>query len=295
VIREQLGLIGIGLLGTALASRFAEVGFTVIGYDVSAERLKALMELGGEATGSAAQVAQRCARLVICLPHSRVTSSVLQEIEPHFRAGALVVDMTTGAPDEMEQFGRRLAERGLRYLDATVAGSSRQVLAGEAIVMAGCDDGAWYEAAREILSSFAAKSFHVGPCGAGARMKLIVNLVLGLNRAVVAEGLAFAEACGVDGELALELLKASPAYSRAMDTKGTKMLRRDYKPEARLRQHHKDVRLILSEGERSGARLPLSWLHDQLLSEAESAGYAEADNSAIIEVLRSTGSRKIAE
>jgi 3-hydroxyisobutyrate dehydrogenase-like beta-hydroxyacid dehydrogenase len=111
-------------------------------------------------------------------------------------------------------------------------------------------------------------------------------LVLGLNRAVLAEGLAFAEACGVDAALALEILKTGPAYSRAMDVKGRKMLAREYEPEARLRQHHKDVRLILAEGEHHGASVPFSALHDELLSRAEEAGYADADNSAIIEVMR---------
>lgn len=75
-------------------------------------------------------------------------------------------------------------------------------------------------------------------------MKLIVNLVPGLNRAVLAEGLAFAEACGVSAEAAPAVLKSSPAYSRAMDVKGEKMIARDYTPDACLRQHHKDVRLI---------------------------------------------------
>jgi 3-hydroxyisobutyrate dehydrogenase-like beta-hydroxyacid dehydrogenase len=142
------------------------------------------------------------------------------------------------------------------------------------------------QAAAGILEAITPVRFHAGPCGAGARMKLIVNLVLGLNRAVLAEGLAFAEACGVDAGLALAVLKASPAYSRAMDVKGAKMISRDYTPEARLRQHRKDVRLIIEESERNGAGVPLTRLHDELLEQAERAGYADLDNSAIIEILR---------
>jgi 3-hydroxyisobutyrate dehydrogenase-like beta-hydroxyacid dehydrogenase len=113
-------------------------------------------------------------------------------------------------------------------------------------------------------------------------MKLVVNLVLGLNRAALAEGLALAHHCGLDPTAALEVLRAGPAYSRMMDIKGAKMLAGDFTPQARLAQHLKDVRLILKLGEASGARLPLSTLHRALLEQLAAAGYHDADNSAII-------------
>jgi 3-hydroxyisobutyrate dehydrogenase-like beta-hydroxyacid dehydrogenase len=113
-------------------------------------------------------------------------------------------------------------------------------------------------------------------------MKLVLNLVLGLNRAVLAEGLCYAAAAGVDPAAALEILKAGPAYSRVMDTKGQKMLAGDFTAEARLSQHLKDVRLILESGARAGASLPLSSVHRALLEKAEAAGFGAADNSAVI-------------
>lgn len=124
------------------------------------------------------------------------------------------------------------------------------------------------------------------PRGSGARMKLVVNLVLGLNRAVLAEGLAYAEHCGLDGEAALEVLRDSMAYSRIMDTKGEKMLKSEYSPQARLSQHLKDVRLILDTGSSTGAKLPLSTLHGELLEQVESRGHGGEDNSAIMRYFR---------
>ena len=117
-------------------------------------------------------------------------------------------------------------------------------------------------------------------------MKLVLNLVLGLNRAVLAEGLEFARASGIDPAVALEILKSGPAYSRAMEAKGEKMLTGDFEPEARLSQHLKDVRLILAYGEKLGAKLPLSALHRELLEAAETAGFGGADNSAIIKAFQ---------
>ena len=114
-------------------------------------------------------------------------------------------------------------------------------------------------------------------------MKLILNLVLGLNRVVLAEGLAFAASfAGVDPNQALAILKAGPAYSRVMDTKGLKMLTEDFSTEAKLSQHLKDVRLILEAGRQAGARIPFSSLHCKLLEQVEAQGFGGADNSAII-------------
>jgi 3-hydroxyisobutyrate dehydrogenase-like beta-hydroxyacid dehydrogenase len=113
-------------------------------------------------------------------------------------------------------------------------------------------------------------------------MKLVFNLVLGLNRAALAEGLAFANACGLDPAEALRVLRSGVAYSRVMETKGPKMVGHDFRPQARLSQHLKDVRLILAEARRAGAAVPLSELHRALLERLEAAGLGDADNAAII-------------
>ena len=162
-----------------------------------------------------------------------------------------------------------------------MGGSSRQVLAGQAILICGGEPEA-IAACEDVFTVCVRQWFHVGPCGPGARMKLVLNLVLGLNRAVLAEGLSYAAASGVDPAAALEILKAGPAYSRVMDTKGRKMLDGDFSVEARLSQHLKDVRPILYTGARSGAALPLSTVHRRLLEDAEAAGFGAADNSAVI-------------
>ena len=113
-------------------------------------------------------------------------------------------------------------------------------------------------------------------------MKLAVNLVLGLNRAVLAEGLSFAERLGLDRTTTLEVLKAGPAASAVLTTKGQKMLDRDFEPQARLAQHLKDVRTILETGSAIGARLPLSGTHQVLLEELVEAGMGDPDNSVVI-------------
>ncbi len=116
-----------------------------------------------------------------------------------------------------------------------------------------------------------------------------MNLVLGLNRAALAEGLGFARRCGLDPVAVLDVLRGGAAYSRVMDTKGPKMLAGDFAPEARLAQHLKDVRLIRSQGDRAGAHLPLSEVHERLHAELVRAGFGECDNSSVIRAFDPAG------
>jgi len=277
---EPVGLVGLGLLGSALAERLLAADFRVVGCDLDPERVRHFEGLGGVAAADAADIARLCPRVLFSLPTSEIAASVAAEIAPSLVPNAVVIDTTTGHPRQMEEIARLLADRGAAYVDATVAGSSQQAREGNVIVMAG-GDGAVIDRCRDLFATFAREVFAVGPVGSGARMKLVVNLVLGLNRAVLAEGLAFARACGFNPADALRILAAGPAYSRAMDVKGEKMLRGDFTPQARLSQHLKDVRLILAEGAEVGARLPLSEVHRLLLEEVEAAGLGDADNSAI--------------
>jgi 3-hydroxyisobutyrate dehydrogenase-like beta-hydroxyacid dehydrogenase len=281
-----VGLIGIGLLGTALAARLAKAGFHVTGYDPDPGAAERLCALGGESLSSAVEVAGCCETLVWSLPGPLQVRETAALLEPVLPPDTFILDTTTGDPRDVEAHARRFAARGVSYLDCEIGGSSRQTAAGEAIVICGGDEAA-FERCRPILDAISAKVFHTGAPGTGTRMKLALNIAIGLHRAVLAEALSFAEANGVDPARALEILKAGPAYSRAMDVKGQKMISRDFTPEARLAQHLKDVRIILETGRSKNARLPLSALHERLLEEAVERGMASWDNSAVIEIFRS--------
>ena len=277
---NEIGGIGLGLLGSALSDRLTAAGWTVRGFDIAAERQSEHVSRGGVPVESACAAAESDV-LLLSLPTSRIVESVLGEIDDSVSHGQTIIDTTTGAPETVERIGRQLAERGIAYLDATVGGSSEQARNGDAIIMCGGERSA-FERSRELFDVLAQQTFYLGPSGSGSRMKLVLNLVLGLNRAVLGEGLAFAQACGIDGAVALDVLRAGPSWSKAMDTKGEKMLTGNFEPQARLAQHLKDVRLILEAGRQSNATLPLSELHEQLLAELVQAGCGELDNSAVI-------------
>ena len=282
IIKEPVGLIGAGLMGTAIAERLQAGGFRVLVWDVDASKLAGF---GAEAAADACMVVRGCDRIVLSLPDSQVVDGVIGETSAHLRPGSVILDTSTGKPETAVRLATALRERGVAYLDTTISGSSEQVRRGKGFVMVGGDEAAQAQCG-DIFAALGGPVVSVGGSGDAARMKLVTNLVLGLNRAALAEGLALAETLGLDPELTATILKSSAAYSRIMDSKADKMIHRDFSPVARVSQHLKDVDLMLQEGASGGLRLPLTETHRGILARAVAAGLGELDNSAIVEVLR---------
>lgn len=280
---HEIGLIGIGLLGSAIAQRLMDAGISVRGFDLDPGRCAWLAERGGITAEDPSQIFSCSKEVLLSLPTSQHVADLINSVEIPPANGCLLMDTTTGSPTEAEEMGKTLAETGVEYLDATILGSSNDLAIGQAILMAGGSD-AGFSRAKPIIDLLVKKSFHVGRWGAGSKMKLVVNLVLGLNRAVLAEGLSFAERLGFEKQTALDILSSGVAYSRVMETKGPRMIAGEFTPQARLKQHHKDVRLILEQASAGGLQLPLSELHERLLSECIEAGWGDLDNSAIVKL-----------
>lgn len=275
-----VGVIGLGLLGTALAERLLAAGYAVHVHNRTREKAAPLEALGAQWSDNPLA---DCDRVVISLYTTDVVEQVVAELDSGLHVGLTILDTTTGDPVRTPALGQRLAARGVAYYEGPISGSSEQTRRGEATALvAGPDD---CDACSDVLAALVARHFYVGPWGNGVRMKLVTNLVLGLNRAALAEGLTFANAIGLQPADALQVLLNCPAYSRTMDAKGPKMVAGDFTPQAKLSQHLKDVRIILDEADRARQPLPLSTLHRQLLEEAEQLGCGELDNSAIIQAI----------
>jgi 3-hydroxyisobutyrate dehydrogenase-like beta-hydroxyacid dehydrogenase len=289
---RAVGLIGLGLIGTALADRLIAAGKHGVGWDINPERVAALREKGGEVAPGAAEVFSCCRRVLLSLPSHHEVADVIQSAAAPSGLGLTIIDTSTGDPASTERLAGMLRDRGISYLDATISGSSAQVRAGAVTLMIG-GDAESIAASSDIFESIARQTFHTGPAGTGAKMKLVTNLVLGLNRAALAEGLTLAASLGLDLTLSLAVMRGSAAYSRIMDTKGERMIHGDFAPDARLSQHLKDVRLIVDIGRQAGLPMALSAAHRAVLEEAEAAGYGELDNSAIIKVLQAPGRNRV--
>jgi 3-hydroxyisobutyrate dehydrogenase-like beta-hydroxyacid dehydrogenase len=260
---RSVGVIGLGLLGSAIAARLSEAGFDVIGYDRSVDAMRRFPGRSGEA-------ARRAERVVLAVFDTSDVEAVLRE-----SSAKLYIDCTTGDPLRIQALAARLAEKGIGYVEAPIAGGSEAARRGEATMLIGGDS----KDCDDLLSAIASKRVHVGRVGMAARAKLATNLVLGLSRAALAEGMAFAESQGIGRAQFLDIISQTPAAAPSALRKGARMVSGDYAPESRIRQHLKDVHHMQ---ELSGVPLPLTAAHEDLLNAAVAAGDGELDNAALI-------------
>ncbi len=277
---QPIGVIGLGLMGTVITERLLEHGYPVVVWNRSPEKATPLLAAG--ATWSDNPLAE-CQRVILSLYSSDVVTEVIADLQAGLHPSQILIDTTTGEPEASLAHAQWLGERGVAYLDAPVSGSSQQTRLGEALIMVGGDHST-FDACSDLWKVLSRQVIYTGATSSASRMKLVSNLVLGLNRIALAEGLAFAKSIGVQPAAALKVLQASAAYSRAMDVKGAKMLAGDFSAQAKLSQHLKDVRLILQAASAAGVALPLSETHRRLLEQAEEAGYGELDNSSVIKL-----------
>jgi 3-hydroxyisobutyrate dehydrogenase-like beta-hydroxyacid dehydrogenase len=285
---SPVGLIGVGLMGTMFAERLIAAGHQVLGYDVVPEKNAHLATIGGKVAASGAEVARRCDAIVIMVfdtgqVEDVVENDILQAVGPG--SNKMVLCGSTCDPDRIAALGARATERGLRFLETPVSGTSQQCREGLGTGLIGGDPALANEV-KPILDALYPRQFHIGRHGDGNRAKLAINLILGINRTGLAEGLVFAERLGLDPATFLEVAKASAAYSRVMDGKGPKMLRRDYKPEGALEVTYKDATLAREQGQKVGQELPLLETYRGLIEAAIRHGQGELDNSSVIEEIR---------
>jgi 3-hydroxyisobutyrate dehydrogenase-like beta-hydroxyacid dehydrogenase len=278
-----VGVIGIGLMGEVYTQRLVAAGFAVIGFDVDAEKNKRLARLGARA-GSLADIARDCDPIVLAVFNTEQVEDVVERALMPAAAGKIVLCTSTCDPDRIAALGTRIAGK-LRFLETPVSGTSEQVRQGDGVGLIGGDQKIAV-AAAPVLDALFPRRFHIGKVGDGGRTKLAVNLILGLNRMALAEGLVFAERIGLDPAAFLKVARDSAAASQVMDTKGQKMVTGDFSPQGYVKQHLKDVHLMLEQVHRIGQKLPLLEVHADALEACMNHGEGELDNSVIIEEIR---------
>jgi 3-hydroxyisobutyrate dehydrogenase-like beta-hydroxyacid dehydrogenase len=285
----DVAVIGLGLMGSRMSGHILTAGHGVRGYDPDPARSAELEGKGGVATGSPAEAVQGCWAALLSLPTSDVSREVCLGVEGIAGSGVsplYVYDTTTGRPGDAVEIADALSGAGVVYSDSTVSGNSEVAERGELVVMVGGSMEA-YQRGVPIFEAIGRSHHHVGPVGSASRMKLIVNHALTVHRMALAEALVVAELADMDLETTLDVLKDSLAYSKAMDVWGNQMVAGDHEHAfARLRQSHKDARLIVEHGLELGATMDLAQVARAALAEGEENGLADMDNSSVAEVVR---------
>jgi 3-hydroxyisobutyrate dehydrogenase-like beta-hydroxyacid dehydrogenase len=281
-----VGIIGIGLMGEVYARRLAAAGFAVIGFDIDAAKSARLAAIGGRA-GTLAEVARDCNPIVLALFSTDQVEEVVEQTLVSAAAGKTVICTSTCDPDRIAALGARV-EGKLRFLEVPVSGTSEQVRQGDGVGLIGGDAEIAADAAP-VLDALFPRRHHIGKVGDGGRAKLAINLVLGLNRVALAEGLVFAERIGLDPSAFLAVARASAAASQVMDTKGPKMVAGNFTPEGRVKQTLKDAHLMLDQAGKAGQQLPLLSVHAEILDACLKHGEGDEDNSIVIAEIRRRG------
>jgi len=279
--RAPIGIVGLGLMGTVIAERLAADGHAALGFDVDATKGPTLSK------APLPELARRCRFIFVAVFDTgqveEVTADLLATVGDG--SGRTVLCVSTCDPDSIATLAVRAESRGLHFVEAPVSGTSEQVRRGDGVGLIGGEADSVARAAA-LLKAVFPRYFHLGAAGQGGRAKLAVNLILGLNRLALAEGLVFAERLGLEPAAFLEVARKAASYSQVMDVKGPKMVRGDFAPEGRARQTLKDVQLMLEQARRLRQQLPLASLNAEVLQACVRNGEGDLDNSVVIAEIR---------
>ena len=285
---QKLGIVGMGLMGQAFIQNLSQSHFSLQGFDIDADRMKDLRDQGGHPVDTPAKAAQGVNFVILSLPTSTIARDVLlgpNGVAEGASEGLLICDTTTARPADSEQLAEELEERGIRYLDSAVSGTSTMAENGDLIVIAGGKKED-FDACKSIFAGCSREAYYMGPSGSGARTKLVINLILAGNRLALAEGLVMGEKAGLEPHNLLEVLIDGACYSKTMIDKGPKMINADYAKQGQVKVSLKDSRLMIELGQQLGVPVLMTSLYSQILQTAYEKGYSEKDTVAFYEILR---------
>jgi 3-hydroxyisobutyrate dehydrogenase-like beta-hydroxyacid dehydrogenase len=285
---ERVAFLGLGIMGSRMAANLARAGFDLTVWNRTREKAEALAaELGAsvaDTPSDAARGAQAVITMVVDGPEVEAVLLGEHGAAEAMAEGALAIDMSTIAPSASREIAARLAERGVRFLDAPVSGSSPKAEDGTLTIMAG-GDAADFERARPLFDAMGELIVQVGPQGHGSMVKLINNTVAAVNTAALAEGLALARSAGIDTDVLVRVMRASSGASLMLEIKSGPMLGGDFEPLFKLAHMLKDVRHTLSEAERLGAGMSVCRTAELLYEDADAQGLGDEDFAAVFRVV----------
>ena len=286
---ETIGIVGLGLMGQAFASRIKDTQYNLIGYDPNPDRCA---EFGiNRIANSLSDLASACSVILLCVFDTNQVQEVL--FSPNGLAAGCqsskppqIICTSTCDPEQLLKISQRCAHTNIPFLELPISGTSMQVANGDCLGLMGGSINLC-NALAELLDLLCPNRYFIGNVGDASKAKLAINLVLGLHRASLAEGLSFGNSIGLDSEKLLNIFQHSAAASSVMKIKGPLMVQRNYqKPQSRVDQSLKDFSLIQGLAKNSNQHLPLANIYIQLLQSCVALGEEKMDNAIIYEAIR---------
>jgi 3-hydroxyisobutyrate dehydrogenase-like beta-hydroxyacid dehydrogenase len=284
-MNPTVGVIGLGIMGSAMAANLVKSGFKVVGHDVAALARRIHARAGGVVARSNADVARRAPIVITSLPSAAALAAVAEEVAAARRRGLIVVETST-LPIPVKEAARvALARAGTTLLDCPLSGTGAQARAKDLLVYASGPRAA-FVACERVFRGFARGAHYVGAFGAGSKMKYVANLLVAIHNVAAAEAFTLARKAGLDPALVLKVVGDGAGGSRMFQVRGPMMVAEDYRDATmKIEVWQKDMHIIGEFATKLGCPTPLFATSAPIYTAAMGLGYAKQDTAAVCAVL----------
>jgi putative dehydrogenase len=278
-------MIGLGIMGSAMAANLMKARYAVTGYDVLPARRRHHTRAGGDAARSVRDVGGAATVVITSLPSAPSLLDVATELAGSPRPPKYVVETSTLPIAVKEDARARLAAVGTMLLDCPLSGTGAQARAGDVVVYASGPRKAC-RAVAPVLEGFARAHYYVGPFGAGSKTKFVANLLVAIHNVAAAEALVLAMKAGLDPALTLKVVADGAGSSRVLQLRGPMMVRGRYTDAtARLSVFGKDMTIIADFAREIGCPTPLLAATVPVYTAAAAMGRQDEDTAAVCAVM----------
>ncbi len=295
MIKEILGFIGLGIMGSGMARNLLESGFEIHIWNRTSSRMAPIEAAGAHRAPDAATVASRSDIILLCVSETQDVEDVLfgeNGVVQGAKPGSLIIDTSTISPQATIGIEARLNTAGLRMLDAPISGGSEGAANGTLSIMVG-GDRADVARAMDALEAMASRITHVGGIGAGQMVKLVNQILVVGSMMAISEAFLFAQKGGLDLGKTLEAVEHGAAGSWMLSNRGTQAILRDFEPGFTIDLQQKDLRLVLEAADALGIPLPMTSQIFQLYRSLQERGLGSEGNHALVMALENLAGVKI--
>lgn len=277
-----MGMLGVGLMGSAMSRRLLERGIEVVAWDRTTEHVSALEAAGGRAADSPEDVLASATSVITMLPTAEIVLDVVAPLLPSWPAATIWLQMSSVGADEADRLTRVAEEHHVTIVDAPVSGSTHPAREGHLTILASGPDSV-REQLQPVLAALSSRVMWVGEAGMGSRLKLVANHWMVASVTAVAESMHLCEAMGLDQQSFVELLEDGPLGSPYIREKLLEMRRRNYPAGFPVRLALKDLELVGEVEAASDAEMPVLDVSRERFSVAVRQ-HADEDLAAVYEV-----------
>jgi 3-hydroxyisobutyrate dehydrogenase-like beta-hydroxyacid dehydrogenase len=294
-MNQKIGMIGVGIMGSAMSANLLKAGYDVIGYDVAPQQLDGLVREGGSGADSCREVAQQADVVITSLPSGEALQQAVNAKNGLVSAGKkdlIVIETSTLALADKQAARDALSAAGAEMLDCPLSGTGAQAIKKDIVVYASGDRKAC-EDCDPIFNGFSRANYYVGEFGMGTKMKLVANLLVTIHNVSAAEAFVLGMKAGLDPEMLLKAVSDGGGTSRMFEVRGPLMVAGKYdQPTMKVDMHQKDINIISEFAKNLNCPTPMLSAAAQIYTAALANGYAKHDTAAVCAVLEKMAGTK---